>query len=58
MPSWIIGPAGQPIEVSEWMILTCSPVDLGVVEEAELDDVHPELRVLDAVQRLDDIVLA
>ena len=31
-------------------------IDLGVVEEAELDDVHPELRVLDDAQRLDDLV--
>src|SRR6185503_4249567 len=32
-------------------------LDLRVVIEAELDDVHPELRVLDTVQRLDDVVL-
>ena len=31
-------------------------LDLCVVVEAELDDVHPELRVLDTVQCLDDIV--
>ena len=30
-------------------------VDLGVVEETELDDVHPELGILDRVQRLHDV---
>ena len=25
IPSWIMGPAGHPIEVSEWMILTLGP---------------------------------
>ena len=25
MSSWIIGPAGHPIDVSEWMIFTFSP---------------------------------
>ena len=34
--------------------LHLGPVDLDVVEEAELDDVHPELGILDGVQRLDD----
>src|SRR4029079_16445033 len=29
---------------------------LGVVEQAELDDVHPELRVLDGAERLDHVV--
>ena len=32
-------------------------LDLGLVEEADLDDVHAELRILDTVQRLDDVVL-
>ena len=32
------------------------PVDLGVVEEAELDDVHSELRVLDDPQRFEDLL--
>ena len=31
-------------------------VDLDVVHEAELDDVHAELGILDIVQRLDDVV--
>ena len=57
MPSWIIGPAGQPIEVSEWMIFTFGPSICGFVEEADLDDVHAELRILHPVQRLDDVVL-
>ena len=47
MSSWIIWPAGQPIEVSVWITFTFGAVDLDVVEEPELDDVHPELRVLD-----------
>ena len=33
------------------------PVDHGVVEEPELDDVHPELRILDLPQRIDDFLL-
>src|SRR4029078_8050560 len=32
-------------------------LDLRVVVEAELDDVHAELRVLDTMQCLDDVVL-
>ena len=35
--------------------MTFARVDLDVVHEAQLDDVHPELRVLDLVQRFDDI---
>ena len=31
--------------------------DLDVVEQPELDDVHPELRILDLVQRLEDFFL-
>ncbi len=30
-------------------------VDLDVVHEAQLDDVHPELGILDAVERFDDV---
>ena len=57
MSSWIIWPAGQPIDVSVYVHLDVRALDLGVVEEAELDDVHPELRVLDLAQRLDDFLL-
>ena len=32
-------------------------VDLDVVEQAELDDVHPELGILDLVERLEDVFL-
>ena len=32
-------------------------LDLDVVEQAEVDDVHPELGVLDGPQSLDDVVL-
>ena len=42
--------------MSEWITFTLRPVDLGLVEEPELDDVHAELRILDPVQRLDDVV--
>ena len=35
--------------------LHARPVDLDVVHEPELDDVHPELGILDPVQRLDDV---
>src|SRR6476619_5731449 len=42
MSSWIIGPTGQPLDV---------------VEQAEVDDVHPELGILDLAQRLDHLVL-
>src|ERR1043166_949079 len=31
-------------------------VDLHVVEQAELDDVHPKLRILDGAKRLDHVV--
>ena len=37
--------------------LDLRPLDLDVVEQPELDDVHPELGILDGVQRLDDLVL-
>src|SRR5262249_37042364 len=37
--------------------LDLRPFDLGVVEEPELDDVHPELRVLDLAERLDHFLL-
>ena len=57
MPSWIIGPAGQPIDVSEWITFTFGPSISRLVEEADLDDVHAELGILDPVQRLDDVVL-
>ena len=58
MSSWIIGPAGQPIDVSAVDHLDLRALDLDVVEQPELDDVHPELGILDLVQRLDDVVLA
>ena len=32
-------------------------LDLDVVHEAELDDVHPELGILDLAERLDDLFL-
>ncbi len=41
-----------------YVTLTFGAVDLRVVEETELDDVHPELGILDASQRLDDLFLA
>ena len=37
--------------------LDVRPVDLGFVEETELDDVHPELWILNATQRFDDLFL-
>ena len=37
--------------------LDLRPVHLDVVEEAELDDVHAELRVLDGPQRFEDVFL-
>ena len=56
MSSSIIGPAGQPIDVSLWVTLTFA-LDLDVVQQAELDDVHPELGILHLAERLDDVVL-
>ena len=35
------------------MHLTFEPLDLDVVEQAELDDVHPELGILDEAEGLD-----
>ena len=57
MSSWIIGPAGQPIEVRLCDHLDVRPLDLDVVEQAELDDVHPELGILDLAQRLERLPL-
>ena len=55
IPSAIIAPAGHPIEVRLYSTFTLRPVDLDVVHEPELDDVHPELGILDTMQRLDDV---
>ena len=37
--------------------LDLRPLDLDVVEETELDDVHPELGILDLAERLEDFFL-
>ena len=39
------------------MTLMRGPVHLDVVEQSELDDVHPELGILDLLQRLEDFFL-
>ena len=57
MSSWIIGPAGQPIEVRLCVTLTFGPCDVDVVEQPEVDDVHPELGILDPPHGLDHVVL-
>ena len=50
MSSLIIGPAGQPIDETVDH-LDPGPVDLDVVEQPEVDDVHPELGILDRAER-------
>ena len=55
IPSAIIAPGGAPHRGQAVEDLHLRVVDLDVVHEPELDDVHPELGILDSVQRLDDV---
>ena len=54
MSSWIIGPAGQPIDVRLCVTFTRGP-DLDVIEQPQLDDVHAELGILDLAQRFEHV---
>src|SRR5581483_899668 len=49
------GPGRAPHRGQAVDHLDVRPVDLDVVEQAELDDVHPELGVLDGAERFEDL---
>ena len=50
------GPIGQPGEVSVKVMFTSAPVDLDLVDQAELHEVEPELRVDHVGEGLFDFV--
>ena len=56
--SSIIGPIGQPIVVSEYLMSTSpSLVDLDLVHQPQVDDVDPELGIEHALQRFAHLIL-
>ena len=51
------GPIGQAGVVSVNVTFTVAAVDLDAVDQAELDEVEPQLGVDDVGERLEDVVL-
>ena len=47
------GRPDKPIEVRLWVTLTFRSSTSSVVDEPEVDDIHPQLRILDLAERLE-----